>query len=67
MRNTADIPHFLQSAVPAEGRVAAWNKALLTVAAISILCAASMLALHAAGPNAQTMTAGEGMLIVSSP
>jgi hypothetical protein len=45
-------------------RVSLWNRRLLIGSAVLLLWAASILALHEAGPNAQAMLAGEGMLIV---
>jgi hypothetical protein len=45
------------------GRLAIWNRRLLMVAAVLILWAASILALNMAGPDAQALLAGEGMLI----
>jgi hypothetical protein len=45
------------------GRVAIWNRRLLTVATVLILWAASILALERAGPGAQALLAGEGLLI----
>jgi hypothetical protein len=42
---------------------AAWNRGLLIGVAILILWLASVLALQVAGPHAQAMLAGEGMLI----
>ena len=47
----------------APGRFAIWNRRLLTVATVLILWAASVLALQWAGPDAQALLAGEGMLI----
>ena len=47
----------------APGRFAIWNRRLLTVATVVILWAASMLALEWAGPDAQALLTGEGMLI----
>jgi len=47
----------------AAGRFAIWNRRLLTVATVLILWAASVLALQWAGPGAQALLAGEGMLI----
>jgi hypothetical protein len=47
----------------APGRFAIWNRRLLTVATVLILWAASVLALQWAGPGAQALLAGEGMLI----
>jgi hypothetical protein len=47
----------------ATGRFAIWNRRLLTVATVLILWAASVLALQWAGPGAQALLAGEGMLI----
>jgi Mn2+/Fe2+ NRAMP family transporter len=40
-----------------------WNRRLLTVAIVIIVCAASVLLLQAAGPDARALMAGEGMLI----
>jgi hypothetical protein len=47
----------------APGHFAVWNRRLLTVATVVILWAASMLALEWAGPGAQALLAGEGLLI----
>jgi hypothetical protein len=47
----------------ATGRVAIWNRRLLMLAVVVILWAATILALEMAGPEAQEMLAGEGMLI----
>jgi hypothetical protein len=45
--------------------VAIWNRRLLIFATVVLLWGSSVLALQKAGPNAQAMLAGEGMLITS--
>lgn len=55
--------HLDTAPAPLWDGLAVWNRRLLTGAIVLILCGASMLAIHAAGPHAQAMLAGEGMLI----
>jgi hypothetical protein len=43
--------------------LSAWNRRLLIAASVFVLWACSVLTLQAAGPHAQNMIAGEGMLI----
>lgn len=47
-------------------QIAVWNRRLLIGAVALILWAASMLAIHAMGPDARALMAGEGLLIQSS-
>jgi hypothetical protein len=42
--------------------LALWSRRLLIGAIVILLWGASVLALHAAGPGAQALIAGEGML-----
>ena len=66
MRDIARDEPYIPASGPMPRRLAAWNRALLIGATVFILWAASVLALHAAGPNAQAMLAGEGMLITEA-
>ncbi len=63
MPKTVDVPHFLHPIPRTPSRLAVWNARLLIAAVVLIMCLVSMLALHKAGPEAQAMAAGEGMLI----
>ncbi len=63
MQNATRDEPYVSVARSASGHLAVWNRRLLTIAIVFILWAASVLALHVAGPNAQAMLAGEGMLI----
>jgi hypothetical protein len=47
----------------ATGRFAVWNQRLLILAAVVIVWAVTVLVLEMAGPDAQEMLAGEGILI----
>jgi hypothetical protein len=63
MRDIAHDEPFIPASVPLPRRLAVWNMRLLIAATVFILWSASVLALHAAGPKAQALLAGEGMLI----
>jgi hypothetical protein len=63
MQNVAPLRPYFPASVSIGGRVSVWNRRLLVGSIVFILWAASMLALHMAGPNARAMLAGEGMLI----
>ena len=65
MRNIAHRAPFA-AAMTMPQRLAVWNQRLLILAAVSILWSASVLALQAAGPKAQAVLAGEGMLVAES-
>jgi len=66
MRTTARTASYSSRIESISRRVAIWNQRLLTAAVIVTLWAASVVALQAAGPNAQAMLAGEGMLIITA-
>jgi hypothetical protein len=66
MRNIARAAPYYSAADSFTGRVAVWNRRLLIFAVVVLLWGSSVLALQKAGPNAQAMLAGEGMLITSS-
>jgi len=63
MSQSARNHRYASTSAVTPRHLAVWNRRLLIGAAVMILWAASVLALHAAGPNAQAMLAGEGMLI----
>jgi hypothetical protein len=63
MRKISGIAPFVMKTEAAPTPWTAWNRGLLIGAAIFILWLASVLALQVAGPHAQAMLAGEGMLI----
>jgi hypothetical protein len=64
MARAIDTKSHFPVARPAVARASVWNGRLLIGSAVLLLWAASILALHAAGPTAQAMLAGEGLLIV---
>jgi hypothetical protein len=63
MGKISGIAPYVLKAEAAPAPWAAWNRGLLIGAAIFTLWLASVLALQAAGPHAQAMLSGEGMLI----
>jgi hypothetical protein len=63
-----DITQRTQYSVPSSGasrQISVWNRRLMIAAVVTILWAASMLALQAMGPDARALMAGEGLLIQS--
>ena len=66
MAQTTCVASLAQPPARGFARLAVWNRWLLIAAATMILCAASMLALYAAGPEARALAAGEGTLITGS-
>jgi hypothetical protein len=62
MRHIADNASYY---TPALGEFSTWHRRLLTGVVVVMLWGASVLALQAAGPGAQAMLAGEGLLITS--
>jgi len=66
MQKIAGIATPIADSVTVPGRLAVFNRRLLIAATVLILWGASVVALYAAGPHAQAMLAGEGMLVTGS-
>jgi hypothetical protein len=66
MRDVVHDEPYIPATEPMPRRLALWNRRLLIGATVFLLWGASVLALQAAGPNAQALLAGEGMLITEA-
>jgi|HubBroStandDraft_1064217.scaffolds.fasta_scaffold88921_3 hypothetical protein len=66
MQTIAGVMTSVRALATVSIRVATWNRRLLIAAAVFVLWGACVLALQAAGPHAQAMIAGEGMLITET-
>ncbi len=65
MRRIAASARSTRSARAAPARLAAWNRRLQIAAAVFILWAATVLALHNAGAFQSALLVGEGMQVVA--
>ena len=63
MRDLTQTARYPATSTSTSRHIAIWNHRLLIAAAALIMCAASMLALQAMGPDARALMAGEGLLI----
>ena len=69
MPRVADAGSFMPIATPSPRRIGVWMQRISIAGALLLAMTASVISIHAAGPNAQAMLAGEGMLInpIDSP